>query len=72
MRIKPYAFLLDLAQRRKREHLESAGVCKDGLVPVHKPVQSAKLFDHFISRPDMEVVCVGKLDLRFDLAQIIC
>jgi len=66
-----YAFFLDLAQICKGEYLETAGVCKDRLIPVHKLMQSAILLDQLVAGTHMKVVGIGKLYLGADLAQVI-
>ena len=58
-----YAFFLDLAQICKGEYLETAGVCKDRLIPVHKLMQSAILLDQLVAGTHMKVVGIGKLYL---------
>ena len=63
-------FLLDLAQLCQGKHLESAGISKDGTVPVHKLVQSPQLLHYLISRSHMEMIRVGKFHLGFDLVKI--
>ena len=66
-----YTLLLDLAQTRKGEYLESTGICQDRLIPVHKLVESAELLDQLVAGPHMQVVGVGQLHLCADLAQVI-
>ena len=66
-----YAFFLDLAQICKGKYLEAAGICKDRLIPIHKLMQSAILFDQLIAGTHMKVVGIGKLYLSTDLTQII-
>ena len=64
------AFLLDLAQSRKGEHLEAAGVRQDRAVPVHELMQSAHLAYHVVTRAEMEMVGVGQLDLTAELLEV--
>ena len=59
------AFLSDTAKLCQREHLKSAAVCENWLVPVHKLVQSAHLTDDFISRTQMQVIGITKFYLTF-------
>ena len=60
------ALLLNLAESRQGKHLESTGICQYRLVPHHKLVQAAELFDNLISRSDVEMVGIGKLHLRLN------
>ena len=61
------ALLPDLAQSRKGEHLEAAGVRQDRAVPVHELMQSAHLAHHIVAGAQMQVVRVGKLDLTAEV-----
>ena len=65
------ALLLDLAQGRKREHLESAGVRQDRAIPVHKLMEPSHLTHQLITGPQVEVVSVGKFDLTAHFPQIV-
>ena len=65
------ALLLDLAEACQGKHLEAAGIRKDRAVPVHELMESAQLFDQFISGPHMKVVRVGKLHLGADPPEIV-
>ena len=49
------------------EHLETAGISKDGAMPVHKRVQSAQLGDGVLAGTHGQVVGVGKHDLGAEL-----
>ena len=64
-----HALLLDFAQAGQREHLESAGIGEDRLIPAHELVQPARLFDEVFAGADMQVIRVGEDDLRTDLVQ---
>ena len=59
-----HALLADLPQSRQREHLEPAGIRQDGAVPAHEPVQPAHGAHHVVTGAQMQVVCIGQLDLR--------
>ena len=59
------AFFLDFPQLCEREHLKSAAICENRLVPVHKLVQTAHLPDDGITRAKMQVVGVAEFDLTF-------
>ena len=58
------ALLLDFPQARQGEHLEAAAVGENGAVPTHKLVKAAHLPHHVVAGPQVEVIGVGKLDLR--------
>ena len=64
-----HALLLNLAQAGKREHLESAGIGEDRLIPAHEFVQPARLFDQILAGADMQVIGIGEDDLRTDFIQ---
>ena len=64
------AILGDFAPVRQREHLEAAGIGKDGLVPARKPVQPAVRFNHIQTGAQEQMEGVAQNDLRaqvFDL-----
>ena len=65
------ALLRYLTQAGQRKDLKSAAVGEDGAIPVHKPVQSAQLPHHPVSRPQVEVVGVGQLDLTAQRLQVV-
>ena len=58
------AVVADLAHRRLREHLKAAAVSQDGLVPIHKLVQAARLLNKIVSGAKIEMIGVGEHDLR--------
>ena len=68
---KGHAFLRDLAQLGKAEHLESAAVGQDGPVPAGKFVQTAHIGYQLITRTQMQVVGVAEHHLGADLLQIL-
>ena len=59
MRVEMYAFLFDFSQSCQGKYLESAGIRQNRFVPYHKSMQTAKVFDQFVTRTDMQMVCVG-------------
>ena len=65
MGLEVNAFLSDTAKLCQREHLESAAVCENWLVPVHKLMQAAHLPDDFISWPQVQVIGITKFYLTF-------
>lgn len=68
---KGHAFLRDLAQLGKAEHLESAAVGQDGPVPAGKFVQTAHIGYQLITGTQMQVVGVAEHHLGADLLQIL-
>ena len=69
---KGYALLLDLSELCKRENLKSAAVGQDRTVPAREPVESAKLLNKLITRANMEMVGVAKLNLGMNVLEVIC
>ena len=72
MRVKGYAFLLDLAQGRQRKHLKAAGVGQHRTVPAHEFVQTTHLLDDLVARTDVQMIGVGQLNLAAKLLEIEC
>ena len=70
MRGERHAFFLDLAQPRQRKDLKAAGVGQNGTVPRHEFVKPAHFFHDLVARAKMQVIGVGKLDLRTDVFQV--
>ena len=65
-----YAFLLDLAESRKREYLKSTGIRQNRAIPVHKLMQTTQLLHNLITGAYMQMIRIGQLHLRTDLMQI--
>ena len=59
MRVKIHTLFLDLTQLCQRKHLESAGICKDRPVPVHKFMKTSKLLHHLVTRTHMKMIGIG-------------
>ena len=55
----------------KRKNLKTAAVRQNRCIPIHEFVQTAELAYKLITRTNMQVICVGKLHLAADSAQII-
>ena len=55
----------------KAENLKSAAVCKDW-PPVHKSVQSSRLGNQVMARPQIQMVCIGENYLGVDNLQLVC
>ena len=66
-----HALLLDLAKPCQRKHLKSAAICKNGLIPHHKLMQSAQFLDRLITGTHMQMIGIGELYLCFQLFQIL-
>ena len=65
-----YALLLYASQLSEREHLKTAAVRENGLVPVHELMQPPHFLHDLVSRAEVEVVGVAELHLSFELAQV--
>src|SRR5207249_11430217 len=53
------------------EYLPAAAVGQHRPIPGHEAVQAAEMGDDVLSRPQVQVVRVGKDHLRTDLAQLL-
>ena len=71
MRVERYAFLGNVAQLGKAEHLKSAAVGQDRAVPAGKLVQAAHIGYQLITGAQMQVVGVAEHYLGADLLQIL-
>ena len=71
MRGKCNAFFGNFSEPCKGKHLKSTGIREDRPVPVHKFMETAHLPYHIVSRPQMQVVRIGQLNLAPDLFQIV-
>ena len=71
MGMEMHALFFDLPERRQGKHLESSGIRKDRLIPVHEPVQAAQLLYDLIPGSYMEMICIGQLHLGSDPAEVI-
>jgi hypothetical protein len=60
MRAKGHALVLDLAQLRERHDLEATGIGQNGARPAHECVQPAERRDALGTRPQHEVIGIGK------------
>ena len=63
MGIEIYAFFFDLAEFCKGKDLESAGVCQNRTLPIHKFVKSAKLLHYFVTWTHMQMICIRQFHL---------
>ena len=59
MGIEVHALFLNLSQFCQRKYLKSAGIRKNGAVPVHKLVQPSQLFNNMVSRTHMKMIGIG-------------
>ena len=60
----------DLTQVLKAEALKAAAVGEGRAVPLHEAVQPAEVFHDVHTGTQVEVVCVGKNDVRADALQV--
>ena len=65
-----HALLLDFPQTGQREDLKAAGIGQDGSVPRHELVQAAHVAHHLVAGTQVQMIGVGKLDLRADRLEI--
>ena len=65
MRVETNALFLYLSELCKGEHLKSAAVGENGLVPVHELVQTAHLLYHLVAGAHMKMISVAQLHLAF-------
>ena len=72
MGVERYAFLGNVAQLGKAEHLKSAAVGQDRAVPAGKLVQAAHIGNDLITGTQVEMIGVAQHDLCADLFQIMC
>ena len=72
MRVERYAFLGNVAQLGKAEHLKSAAVGQDRAVPAGKLVQAAHIGNDLITGTQVEMIGVAQHDLCADFFQIMC
>ena len=71
MRAEMHPFFLNLTQPCQREHLKTARVRKNGLVPGHEAMQPPQLSHHFVPWTHMQVIGVGQLHLGTDVLQVL-
>ena len=68
---KIHAFLLNAAQLRQREYLESAAVGEGGTRPAAEFLQTAQLMDQSVAGTEVEVVAIGQHNLAVHVPQIL-
>ena len=66
-----HAVLGDLAQFRQGKHLKSAGIGEDRPIPVHEGMQISRLGDEILAGTQVQVVGIGKNDLRVAVLQLV-
>ena len=71
MGAEKHAFFCDLAQITETEHLEAAAVGEDRTIPVHEAVETAELTDKLMPRPQVQMIGIGKNDLRFCVFELV-
>ena len=64
MGTEPDALVRDLAQLRQTVNLKAARVAEHGSRPTHESMQTAHAPDRFMSRAQIQMVCIPKNDLR--------
>ena len=71
MRGEIYSLLADFAQRGKGEHLKSAAVRKDRVLPARKALKSAHIVNKSVTGSQMQVISIGKHDLTAYLLKVV-
>jgi hypothetical protein len=71
VRAKSHAVVVDLAQRRKAEHLEPAAVGQNRPLPAHKTMQPAQPRDTLVAWAQVQVVGVAQNNLEAELLQFL-
>ena len=64
MRAEGHALFGNLSQPRQRKHLEPAAVGQHRAIPMHEFMQSARLAHELLAGTQMQVIRVGKNNLR--------
>jgi hypothetical protein len=54
----------------KRKNLETAAVGENRTVPAHEVVKSAEVPDEFVTRPNMQVISIGKDNLTAEARKV--
>ena len=72
VRSELYAFFRNFTELRKRENLETAAIRQNGSVPIKEFVDTAHIVNNVIARTNVEMICVGKLDLTADVVKVLC
>ena len=70
MRFKRHPFFRHFCKPVQAEHLKSAAVGEDGLVPVHETVQAAQIFNDLMAGTKVQVIGVSEDDLRAAIHEI--
>lgn len=71
MGAEKHTFFRDLAQIAEAEHLEAAAIGEDWAIPVHEAVETAELTDKLMPWPQIQVIGIGKNDLRFCIFELV-
>ena len=70
VRSKTNSLLGDLAELCQGENLKSAAIGENRAIPIHKLADTAHVADESITRTEVQMVGVGKLDLTVKLAEL--
>lgn len=71
MGAEKHALFCDLAQITEAEDLEAAAVGEDWAIPVHEAVETAELTDKLMPWPQIQMIGIGKNDLRFCVFELV-
>ena len=71
MRAEGHAVLGDLPKLCERKDLKPPAIGEDRTVPIKKLMESAHSVDEIVTRTDMQMVGIRKLNLTSDLTQIV-
>jgi len=61
---KAHAVVTDLEDFRQAHDLVAAGIGQQGVSPTHKPVEPSGTFDRVRSRPEQQMISIGKHQLE--------
>jgi hypothetical protein len=64
------AVRIDLPVGGQAEYLVPARIGEDGTIPLHKRMQTAKATNQLVTRPQIEMVCIGEDELGARFVQI--
>ncbi len=62
---------IDLSALGQREYLKSAGICQDGVRPVHEVMQAAQFSHQVITGAQIEVIGVRQYQAGIQLAELV-
>jgi hypothetical protein len=61
----------NLAELRQGEHLKAAAIRQNRSVPIEEFVNTAHIVNNVITRTDVEMIRIGKLNLTTDVVEVL-